>query len=622
MRGHHKRHEDSAAAGGTRESATARAVDPRHPERAAVPRSDAVIALQRLIGNAAVGEMLGRAAAEHADAAERRSALVRGVLRSPGRPLDGPVRADMEATLGADFSDVRLHTDRAAHESAASVAAQAYTSGSHIVFQRGRYDTASDSGREVLAHELTHVLQQRRGPVAGTDTGGGLAVSDPSDRFEREAERVAAGAGAGFPATAATAPGAGAGLPVARLLSVEEFRRKTTVGLLEKRGSSIEQVEQALAAYHRLPQTSYLARRRQLEKLRAVAEAYGGQSKSGRHQTAVDDLIAESHAESNLIRLPAVIEEILQQASAHTQIYQQLDSASMEDDPLAKARRLLSAQEAVLQQIRATGLGPDSDLFAANTNLSNWLNGVVNGLPEDDRRTLVEDDLQLLDAIRADTGAPQITRDVLGDLLAHRGIVKFTSGMPGTALSPAGTAEKYTLKHALYQPGGATERLGSLAHELTHVDAGETYAHSEILLLLRRDLSDGEVRDLVKGRKAEVDRLKTLLKQSRALTTEQEGLVAAKLQYAVEPKKGVGRYAMSFKAHDRIDDPTYQRLMHIEQLSAPNSSVLVEYDTVITQLLVYLHQWGVDQQEPFHAAVMRLAARLRADRTAARSANP
>ncbi len=102
----------------------------------------------------------------------------------------------MEARFGTDFSDVRVHTGEAAHSSAKSVGAHAYTTGSNIVFQRGTYDPDSTSGRTMLAHELTHVVQQRSGPVDGTPTGRGYQVSDPSDRFEREAsanaERVVA----------------------------------------------------------------------------------------------------------------------------------------------------------------------------------------------------------------------------------------------------------------------------------------------------------------------------------------------------------------------------------------------------------------------------------------------
>ncbi|MEU8763161.1 DUF4157 domain-containing protein [Streptomyces sp. NPDC048659] len=107
---------------------------------------------------------------------------VHEVLRASGRPLDDATRTDMEARLGADFSDVRVHDDSAARASAAEVGARAYTSGSHVVIGDGGAD------RHTLAHELTHVIQQRQGPVAGTDNGSGLRVSDPSDRFEREAE--------------------------------------------------------------------------------------------------------------------------------------------------------------------------------------------------------------------------------------------------------------------------------------------------------------------------------------------------------------------------------------------------------------------------------------------------
>lgn len=142
----------------------------------------AVQALQRAIGNAAVTRMLTVRRAGDEDGP---GPGVPGVLRRPGTPLDGPLRAEMEARLGADFSTVRLHTGPAAQRSAAALDARAYTSGEHIVLGRGGGD------RHTLAHELTHVIQQRSGPVAGTDNGAGLSVSDPSDAFERAAEESA-----------------------------------------------------------------------------------------------------------------------------------------------------------------------------------------------------------------------------------------------------------------------------------------------------------------------------------------------------------------------------------------------------------------------------------------------
>ncbi|MCX5396784.1 DUF4157 domain-containing protein [Streptomyces sp. NBC_00102] len=121
---------------------------------------------------------------------EQRPAVQRStvpdVLRGAGRPLDSALRADLEPRMGADFSGVRVHDDAAAQASAAEVGAAAYTAGNHIVIGKGGAD------RRTMAHELTHVIQQSRGPVAGTDDGSGLRISDPSDRFEREAEANAA----------------------------------------------------------------------------------------------------------------------------------------------------------------------------------------------------------------------------------------------------------------------------------------------------------------------------------------------------------------------------------------------------------------------------------------------
>ncbi|MHC3475683.1 eCIS core domain-containing protein, partial [Streptomyces sp. 7R007] len=151
---------------------------------------EAVLALQRAAGNAAVARLAEQEQHEHDAGCGHGTPVQRSgvdqVLRSPGRPLAEPVRRDMEARLGADFGDVRLHDDAAARRSAASVGARAYTSGSHVVIGDGGGDS------HTLAHELTHVIQQRQGPVAGTDNGSGLRISDPSDRFEREAEANAA----------------------------------------------------------------------------------------------------------------------------------------------------------------------------------------------------------------------------------------------------------------------------------------------------------------------------------------------------------------------------------------------------------------------------------------------
>ncbi|MFE3181083.1 DUF4157 domain-containing protein [Streptomyces violascens] len=191
-------------------------------------------ALQSTAGNAAVVQMLraaghswaqeqhrhgagcGHRQTEHAAQSALQRSAVHDVLRSGGRPLDEVTRTDMESRLGADFSDVRIHNDSAAKASAAEVGARAYTSGNHVVIGNGGGDD------HTLAHELTHVIQQRQGPVAGTDNGSGLKVSDPSDRFEREAEANATRAMRGEGATGGTVQRAAGATPNSRSTVVSE----------------------------------------------------------------------------------------------------------------------------------------------------------------------------------------------------------------------------------------------------------------------------------------------------------------------------------------------------------------------------------------------------------------
>jgi hypothetical protein len=154
-----------------------------HPGRAVlhgrgdVLDAEAILGLQRTVGNGAVASLME----------EERSPVHDVISSGGGRPLEPDVRTEMEARLGHDFSDVRVHDDTAAAASASSVNAHAYTVGSNMVFQRDKYDPSTQAGKTTLAHELTHVVQQRSGPVDGTSAPGGIKVSDPGDRYEREA---------------------------------------------------------------------------------------------------------------------------------------------------------------------------------------------------------------------------------------------------------------------------------------------------------------------------------------------------------------------------------------------------------------------------------------------------
>ncbi|HVZ52508.1 MAG TPA: DUF4157 domain-containing protein [Pseudolabrys sp.] len=112
------------------------------------------------------------------------------VLRSGGAPLDTPARDFMESRFGRDFAGVRVHTDAQAAQSARAVDARAYTVGGDIVFGAGQYAPQTDAGRRLLAHELTHVVQQQGAPADALQAAP-LAIGPVDDPFEREAERTA-----------------------------------------------------------------------------------------------------------------------------------------------------------------------------------------------------------------------------------------------------------------------------------------------------------------------------------------------------------------------------------------------------------------------------------------------
>ncbi len=191
----HRSVEGPARDGAAREGATASrgaARSTAHDSPAGAPviaRSPAldaagVMHLQRTAGNQSVVQLLG------ADD-EERSPVHDVVGSGGGTPLPKDTRAGMEAAFGTSFDHVRVHTDEKASRSAEAVGANAYTVGSDIVFRGGQFNPASSTGQRTIAHELAHVVQQSQGPVDGTDAGGGIRLSNPSDRFERAAEETA-----------------------------------------------------------------------------------------------------------------------------------------------------------------------------------------------------------------------------------------------------------------------------------------------------------------------------------------------------------------------------------------------------------------------------------------------
>lgn len=556
-----------------------------------------------------LGETQGEPQGVAGEPAVQRSA-VHEVLRAPGRPLDAATRTDMEQRLGADFSDVRIHDDAAARTSAAEVGARAYTSGRHVVLGAGGTDP------HTLAHELTHVVQQRHGPVAGTDNGAGLKVSDPSDRFEREAEATATRVMRDpVPAPAPDAPvqpahdhahdhaHAQGAVPVARLVTREQFQEGTKVPL-NMRPSELKGVDDLLGQYHRLALEKYEDRRAKLAQIQAAAAAALGGRLNAKRRPAVETL----HA----------------QVAAELAVYARLAAAAARPE-LEVPGALLDAYEYVLRLSQSGAADREFRLLPAtvSNDFTKRTGFLITRRKQGDQQAaaaldaMLEADVEELRRMAVDNSAPAETRAVLTEVLALRNSVDLTIGLPGTKRIRTPGARPYAMTHALEQPGGKVERLGSLAHEMTHVAAGESFRNTDILLLCRSGLTREQMEEIARNRADDADNLKGLLDEDM-LNAEQRELITFKLAYLTKPGQ-FRKYVENFMERLNTEDATRARMLHdiAKGPNAAQAASLVEYDTVLTQLLVYLHSWGVPADNAFHAEVRRLAAAQQLARTEA-----
>lgn len=145
-----------------------------------------LIGLQHRFGNQYVQRIIDLQRKEESDDAVT-SGMEQAIQskRGGGQPMDNATRQQMEGAFGQDFKNVRIHSDGEADSLNRSLSARAFTTGKDIFFKQGEYDTAVTEGRKLLAHELTHVVQQTG------ETRLKMKVSTPNDRYEQEADQMA-----------------------------------------------------------------------------------------------------------------------------------------------------------------------------------------------------------------------------------------------------------------------------------------------------------------------------------------------------------------------------------------------------------------------------------------------
>jgi hypothetical protein len=145
--------------------------------------------LQQIIGNRAVQRLIAQGSGSGPAELDDEIAGRINRARSGGQNIDESARLQMEQATNVDLSAVRVHTGAESNILNEQLGAKAFTTGQDIFFRSGAYDPGSSGGQELLAHELTHVVQQGSGRVRSS--GKRMTVNAPGDIFEQEAEAVA-----------------------------------------------------------------------------------------------------------------------------------------------------------------------------------------------------------------------------------------------------------------------------------------------------------------------------------------------------------------------------------------------------------------------------------------------
>ncbi|TQV73514.1 DUF4157 domain-containing protein [Exilibacterium tricleocarpae] len=515
------------------------------------------------------------------------------VTADEGRPLPGDMREVMEAIFGIDLSDIRLHRD----DLPGLLGVKAFAVGRDIVVVP-ECQLDSPEGWHILGHELTHVVQQ----------GMGLLDHIPDDRahlhidwlLETEAELI--GSYAAQISDSRTLPKSPVYLssPITRsssrtiqcLMSLEDF--KTATNAAGKR-NKITAVQNELQAFHTLDSKEpkdYTAILKQLRKLYESCKTYHKERPGSNRKAGVDRLMREIGFE----------EVVLTSLAKYHTAGDELEKWDYLDECMARYQKIRGRSEFTRKL-----LGPELDALMTK----------YSSIKATDLTTaIVKKDIEALKAAAKRTDIPDILKSCITEVTAPNNLknLDMTIWMPGAKYNTVRdkSLQKYTLKHTLAQGRGKNFRLGSLLHELTHVSIAETYSNSVLMLAIGSEATDTEILNEARLRKSHIGALKEAIK-----TTSDQDLVpflkkemTDKANYPVSGK--LITYLSNFKT--KMPEVEHKRLSALARSGL--DSELIEYDTVINQMMMWCYLYNVDPENKVYK-LLKTYARVAYDRRAA-----
>ncbi|MDH6139354.1 MULTISPECIES: hypothetical protein [Kitasatospora] len=386
---------------------------------------------------------------------------------------------------------------------------------------------------------------------------------------------------------------------VARVMDEKTFKGQTSApGLRSK--SAITNVDQALRNFHALQNPS---QQQQVTALGAIVNAcltYLNAKPNGQRSAGVENLRDQADSErSNLVLGPK--QQILSQGEKRFR-----DVLAQIDAGLAIIRQ----HDFALGEFHRRNLPEDA-------------RGEGQALSPVDFQQMIRSYIDELNALRDDQDLPAETRAVIEEVVGVANLVttmRYPTGMPGMSVNQPAPEEladtEYTFNVDTQARGGTPFLLGHITHELTHVSAHQAFNSSSVMALAPVDTTPQQIAQLAQQRAQTMRELLALLNADTTFHPDQYDLLVEKLDYGRQGGK-LGRYATVFRQAGKINDEEEARLLAWEEAAGQNSGTLVEYDTVLNQMLVYLHLWRIDQANPFYVRLRTAAAEATTRRAAA-----
>jgi len=391
--------------------------------------------------------------------------------------------------------------------------------------------------------------------------------------------------------------------PVQRIMSVDTFKKKTTLvgeSLFGRTRNNVNPVETALQTYIGIapPITgaNTVAKRQALTDIITACDTYLG-SGTAKRKSGVRKLKNEAQKEQTVL----------------TPLAESLATA----DNAVKFEKVAQAQDAQIDLIRQGHLSDSTRLFNPNT----WIMPVLTALRTDPvaMHNVIEGEINKLTAIKDDPQTLPLTRQILQEILANRANITTTEaqGNPETKLrTPGDFTAGYEVGHMLQAPGGSAERLGSLAHEFTHASVANSFRNSDLYAMaFQVGTPDATIVALSAKRTRQLEELETLM-ETEKFTDDQKNLLRAKLQYP-NPAKDARGYLQRYIKPNIIPNAAARARVQALANSGVNNTV-IEFDTVINQMMLYMQIWGIPTNNKFYKRLKAVAQEAYNYRAAAR----